>query len=79
MRARHITNLAVVSAVFGITAAIMLAVLPRPLRPVDYMLSGTVATIAAMIVVFLIVILPVTSKRDIFYRKRPRQKKEELS
>jgi hypothetical protein len=79
MRARHIANLAVVSAVFGITAAIMLAVLPRPLRAVDYMLSGTVATIAAMVVVFMIVILPVASKREIFYRKRARQKKQELS
>jgi hypothetical protein len=79
MRVRHIANLAVVSAVFGITAAVMLSVLPRPLRPVDYMLSGTVATIAAIVVVFMIVILPVTSKREIFYRKRPRQKKEELS
>lgn len=79
MRTRHIANLAVVSAVFAVTAAVLLAVLPRPLRPVDYMLSGTVATIAAMIVVFLIVILPVTSKREIFYRRRARQKKEELS
>ena len=79
MRTRHIANLAVVLAVFAITAAVMLAVLPRPLRPVDFMLSGTVATIAAMLVVFLIVILPVTSKREIFYRKRLQQKKEELS
>ena len=79
MRARHIANLAVITAVFAITAAVLLAALPRPLRPADYMLSGTVATIAAMLVVFFMVILPVTRKREIFYRKRSRQKKEELS
>ena len=79
MRFRHLANLAVVSAVFGITAAIMLALLPRPLRAVDYMLSGTVATIAALVVVFMIVILPLASKREVFYRKRARQKNEELS
>jgi hypothetical protein len=55
--------------VFVSVVAIMLAVLPGPLRPVDYFLSGTAGTLAGSVALFAVVAR--TSRiRDIFYRRR---------
>ncbi|HZT38363.1 MAG TPA: hypothetical protein VFA28_10720 [Bryobacteraceae bacterium] len=73
MRARQIGNIAVLCAAFAVTVAVMLVVLPPPRRPIDYMVAGTVATAATLLMVFLITILPMANKREIFYRKRARR------
>ncbi len=79
MRARQIANIAVVCAAFAITVTVMLVVLPPPRRPLDYMVAGTVATVATLLIVFLITILPMANKREIFFRRRVRRDGGELS
>ena len=55
--------------VFGIVAAVMLAVMPTPLKESDYMVVGTVATLVALLVMFLVVI-SITKSREVFFKKR---------
>ncbi len=55
--------------VFLSVAAIMLAVLPGPLRPVDYFLSGTAGTLAGSVALFAVV-ARTSRMRDVFYRRR---------
>jgi len=55
--------------VFAIVAAVMLAVMPAPLKESDYMVIGTVATLVSLLVLFLVVISTAKS-RDVFFKKR---------
>jgi hypothetical protein len=55
--------------VFGIVAGVMLAVMPAPLKESDYMVIGTVATLVALLVLFLVVI-SITKSREVFFKKR---------
>jgi len=55
--------------VFAIVAGVMLAVMPAPLKESDYMVVGTVATLVALLVMFLVVI-SITKSREVFFKKR---------
>jgi len=55
--------------VFAIVAGVMLAVMPAPLKDSDYMVVGTVATLVALLVMFLVVI-SITKSREVFFKKR---------
>jgi hypothetical protein len=57
--------------IFGAVAGILLKVMPGPLKESDYFMIGSVATLAALGVLFLIVVT--TSRKastDIFLKKR---------
>jgi hypothetical protein len=56
---------------FLIVAAILLRVMPKPLKPTDSMVIGSLATLAALVVLF-IAYMTTTKQRDIFYKKRPK-------
>jgi multisubunit Na+/H+ antiporter MnhB subunit len=55
--------------VFAIVAVVMVNVMPAPLKESDYMVAGTVATLASLLVLFLAVISTAKS-RDVFFKKR---------
>lgn len=57
--------------VFAIVAGVMLAVMPAPLKDSDYMVIGSVATLVALLIVFLVVI-STTKSRNVFFKKRPK-------
>jgi len=55
--------------VFAVVALVMIQIMPAPLKQSDYLIVGSVATLVAMLVLFLVVIS--TSKdRNVFFRKR---------
>lgn len=55
--------------VFVLIAAVMLKLMPAPLHDFDYMVIGSVSTLAALFVLFLTVIS--TSKSsNVFFKKR---------
>jgi len=57
--------------IFGAVAGILVKVMPSPLKDSDYFMIGSVATLAALGVLFLIVVT--TSRKastDVFLRKR---------
>jgi uncharacterized membrane protein YozB (DUF420 family) len=57
------------AAVFAVVAALLLRVMPRPLRPTDAMVVGALATLAAMVVLFAGYML-ITGQRNVFFRTR---------
>ncbi|MEQ1948392.1 MAG: hypothetical protein ABL995_14470 [Bryobacteraceae bacterium] len=57
--------------IFGAVAGILVKVMPAPLKDSDYFMIGSVATLAALGVLFLIVVT--TSRKastDVLFRKR---------
>jgi hypothetical protein len=55
--------------VFVVVAAIMLQLMPAPLREFDYMVIGSVSTLVALLALFLVVISTAKST-NIFFKKR---------
>lgn len=64
--------------VFVAAVAIMLAMLPGPLRPVDFFLAGSIATLIAS-VALLLTVARISKVRDTFYRKRRRSSSETVN
>jgi hypothetical protein len=56
--------------VFMVVAAIMLKFMPSPLKESDYMVIGSVATLVALGVVFLVLVSTTMKSTDIFFKKR---------
>jgi poly(3-hydroxybutyrate) depolymerase len=59
-------------AAFALVAAIMVGVMRRPLRPVDAMAAGAVATLASLLVLFAGYMLS-NNHRDIFFKRRSKR------
>ena len=56
--------------VFTIVAAAMLKLMPEPLKESDYLIIGSVATLVALLVLFLVLISTSVKARDVFFRRR---------
>ncbi|MEP7351717.1 MAG: hypothetical protein ABI824_00655 [Acidobacteriota bacterium] len=69
MRNKLLTALAVLLTFAG-AAWVMMKILPAPLEPFDFMLIGTVATLLAMLVLFLIAVWPSLKSGDVFVKRR---------
>lgn len=62
------------ACVFVVVAAIMIKLMPSPLRDSDYLLIGSVATLLALLALFLALISTSLKSPDVFFkrRKKPR-------
>jgi hypothetical protein len=56
--------------VFVVVAALMLKLMPAPLKESDYMVIGSVATLLALGVLFLVLVSTTLKSSDIFFKKR---------
>jgi hypothetical protein len=56
--------------VFVVVAGVLLMVMPAPLKESDYMVIGSVATLVALGVVFLVLVSTTMKSTDIFFKKR---------
>jgi hypothetical protein len=56
--------------VFVVVAGILLTVMPAPLKESDYMVIGSVSTLVALGVVFLVLVSTTMKSTDIFFKKR---------
>lgn len=55
--------------VFTIVAAIMIEVMPAPLKESDAVVIGSVATLVALLVLFLVMVVT-TKSSNVFFKKR---------
>lgn len=55
--------------VFTIVAAIMTALMPAPIHESDFLVIGSVATLVALLVLFLVMI-STTKSTNVFFKKR---------
>ena len=56
--------------IFTLVSAVMLAILRAPHKQIDYLVAGVVATLACMLVLFLVLIRTSMKTANPFYRKR---------
>ena len=61
------------AGVFAAAAAVMVKVMPAPLRDSDYVVIGSVATLLAMLALFLALVSTTMKSKDVFLKRRRKQ------
>jgi len=56
--------------IFTVVAAIMIKVMPAPFKESDFLVIGSVATLVALLVLFLVLISTTMKSSNLFFRKR---------
>ncbi len=56
--------------VFAVAAAVMLNLMPAPLKDSDYMVIGSVATVLALGAVFAVLVSTTLKSSDVFFKRR---------
>lgn len=59
--------------VFGIAAFVLLQVMPKPLKAIDYFMVGGVATLISMLSVWLLILREMPDRSELLYKKRARK------
>ncbi|HLH39936.1 MAG TPA: hypothetical protein VKX39_12370 [Bryobacteraceae bacterium] len=66
---RALTLALAAACIFAVVAAAMLRLMPRPLKDSDYMVIGSVATLIALLGLF-VAMLATSRPSDVFFKKR---------
>ena len=66
---RYITLGLAAGCVFVVVAAVLIKLMPAPLHESDFLVIGSVATLVALLVLFL-VLLSTTKSSNVFFKKR---------
>jgi hypothetical protein len=67
---RYVALGAGVGIVFAIVVVVLLALMPAPHRQIDFMVAGSVATLVAMFVLFLVLVSTTMKSSNIFFTRR---------
>jgi hypothetical protein len=59
---------------FAAVAAIMIQLMPEPLSDSDYLVIGSVSTLVALLVLFLLLVSTKMRSSDVFFKKRKKHK-----
>ena len=59
------------TAAFGLVCFALLAAMPKPLRRVDFLMIGGMATLAALAALFVGVTMSL-KQTDVFFKRRPK-------
>jgi hypothetical protein len=59
-----------VGFVFAIVVIILLAIMPTPLKESDYLVIGSVATLASLLALFLLLVSTTMKSANIFFKRR---------
>lgn len=69
---RWLILVAAIVVVFGVTVAVALQVVPGPHSETDYLVIGSVATLLALVVVFVVLMVTSPKAGGLFFKRRPR-------
>ncbi|MEI9814085.1 MAG: hypothetical protein WDO18_16220 [Acidobacteriota bacterium] len=58
---------------FAVVAAIILHFMPEPIEESDYLVAGSVATLVALLILFLGLVSTRMKSSDVFVKKRKKQ------
>ena len=61
------------ACVFAVTAAVMVKLMPGPLRDSDYLVIGCVATLLALLALFGALVSTSMKSRDVFFKRRKKR------
>lgn len=54
---------------FAVIAGVLLRIMPQPLRPVDFLVAGAIATMVSLLALFA-ALIGTSKQRNVFFRKR---------
>jgi amino acid transporter len=60
--------------VFAVAAAVMVAIMPTPLKDSDYLVIGSVATLVSLLVMFVALLATRLKSPDPFFKKRRKKR-----
>jgi hypothetical protein len=60
--------------VFAVAAAVMVAIMPSPLKDSDYLVIGSIATLVSLLVMFLAMLATRLKSPDPFFKKRRKKR-----
>jgi hypothetical protein len=60
--------------VFAVSAAVIVAIMPSPLKDSDYLVIGSIATLVSLLVMFLVLIATRLKSPDPFFKKRRKKR-----
>jgi hypothetical protein len=60
--------------VFAVAAAVMVAIMPSPLRDSDYLVIGSIATLVSLLVMFVALLATRLKSPDPFFKKRKKKR-----
>jgi membrane associated rhomboid family serine protease len=61
-------------ATFAAVAVVMVRLSPQPMRDTDYLVAGSVATLAALLALFLALVFGPMKSRDVFFKRRRKRR-----
>lgn len=59
--------------VFAVVTAILLQLMPGPLKPMDYFVVGAVATLLALLALFIVMIGTSSKAKNVFFERRKKE------
>ncbi|MGH9592014.1 MAG: hypothetical protein ACRD5L_02910 [Bryobacteraceae bacterium] len=62
------------ACVFAVTAAVMIRVMPAPLKDSDYLVIGSVATVLSLLVLFLVMVSTKLKTSGVFFKRRKKKR-----
>ena len=62
------------ACVFGVVAAVMIKLMPSPLKDSDYLVIGSVATVVSLLVLFVVMISTKLKASDVFFKRRKKKR-----
>jgi uncharacterized membrane protein len=60
--------------VFAIAAFLLLQVMPSPMRPFDYLITGAVSTLVSLLLLWLLLMREMGAEKEILYKRRAKSK-----
>jgi len=60
--------------VFAVAAAVMVAIMPSPLKDSDYLVIGSIATLVSLLVMFVALLATRLKSPDPFFKKRKKKR-----
>ncbi len=60
--------------VFAVSAAVMVAIMPSPLKDFDYLVIGSIATLVSLLVMFVALLATRLKSPDPFFKKRKKKR-----
>lgn len=59
--------------VFGLTAFLLVQLMPSPLRPFDYLVCGAVSTLVCLLVIWLLLMRESGQEKELLFKRRPKK------
>lgn len=73
---RLLSLIAIGLIVFGMAAFLLLQVMPSPMRPFDYLVTGAVATLMSLLVIWLLLMREMGAAKELLFKRRSKAPEE---